>query len=156
MKRLLLLALTHLVALAIGFAAGVYTLPIITAEAAPDRALLERKAAAATYWATLVRDLGGSDRFHWGEGEISVSPDGISFQGELAPGPDYKVYLVDGFVEDEAAFLAVKDAAARIGAVKSFDGFALDLPEGVDIEDYDTVVIWCERFEEFISAGRYR
>ncbi|WP_265530359.1 DM13 domain-containing protein [Sphingomicrobium marinum] len=156
MKRALILAITHIVALAAGFAAGIYYLPILTAEHAPDAKVLEREAAAATYSATLTRDLPGSDRLHWGEGTISVSESTISHQGELAPGPDYFVYLTREFVDDEESFLAIKDQAQLIGPVKSYDGFLLDIPEGVDIEGYTTVVVWCESFKEFITAGRYR
>lgn len=156
MKRIILLTITHVAALAIGFAAGIFYLPILTAEDAPDAVVLEQQAAAAQYSAELTRDLRGSDTFHWGEGTISVSESAISHQGELAPGPDYKVYLTREFVEDEAEFEALKSDAVLIGDVKSFDGFLLDVPEGVNIEDYTTVVVWCESFGEFITAGRYR
>lgn len=156
MKRIILLTITHAAALAIGFAAGIFYLPILTAEDAPDAVVLEQQAAAAQYSAELTRDLRGSDTFHWGEGTISVSESAISHQGELAPGPDYKVYLTREFVEDEAEFEALKSDAVLIGDVKSFDGFLLDVPEGVNIEDYTTVVVWCESFGEFITAGRYR
>ena len=77
-------------------------------------------------------------------------------QGTLAPGPDYKVYLVTTFVQTEADFLNVKDQSARIGDVKTFDGFIVDVPAGVDVTAYTTVVIWCETFSEFISAAQYR
>jgi hypothetical protein len=30
------------------------------------------------------------------------------------------------------------------------------LPDGVDLADYDTVVVWCESFGEFITAASYR
>lgn len=156
MKRAIILAVTHLVALGIGFAAGIYYLPILTAENAPEAAILEQEAAAASYSTTLTRDLRGSDGFHWGEGTISVSESSITHQGELAPGPDYFVYLTKEFVEHEDEFLPIKDEAQLIGPVKSFDGFLLDIPEGVDIENYTTVVIWCESFGEFITAGQYR
>ena len=156
MKRVILLTITHAAALATGFAAGIFYLPILTAEDAPDAVVLEQQAAAAQYSAELTRDLRGSDGFHWGEGTISVSETAISHQGELAPGPDYKVYLTREFVEDEAEFEALKSDAVLIGDVKSFDGFLLDVPEGVNIEDYTTVVVWCESFGEFITAGRYR
>lgn len=59
-------------------------------------------------------------------------------------------------MEDEAQFEAVKQAAARIGDVKTFNGFVLEVPAGIDINEYDTVVVWCETFREFISAARYR
>lgn len=156
MKRFILLGFTHAVALAIGFGAGVFFLPILTAEDAPDAAVLEQAAKTAQYSATLTRDLRGSDSLHWGEGTISVSGVSISHQGKLAPGPDYKVYLAREFVEDEAGFQALKADAALIGDVKSFDGFLLDVPEGVNVDEYTTVVVWCETFGEFITAGRYR
>ena len=156
MKRALLLAATHASAIGLGFGLGVYFLPILTAEDAPEAAVLEQAAQSASYSAELTRDLRGSDGLHWGEGTISVSADTISHIGELAPGPDYKVYLTRSFVEDEAEFEAIRDEAVRIGDVKSYDGFALDVPGGVDIEQFTTVVIWCETFGEFITAGQYR
>ena len=156
MKRIVILAITHLVALAVGFGAGVYFLPILTAEDAPEAAVLEQQAQAASYQATLVRDLPGSDALHWAEGTVSVSADTVSFQGELAPGPDYKVYLTNGPVETAEDFLPLKEDSVRLGNVKSFDGFSLDVPPGVDVDDFTTVVIWCERFSVFISAGEYR
>ncbi|MGB7418030.1 MAG: DM13 domain-containing protein [Erythrobacter sp.] len=156
MKRLIALALTHALALAGGFALGVYFLPILTAPDAPDADLLASEAEAASFSAELTRDLAGSDALHWGEGTISISAERVVHQGELAPGPDYRVYLTREFVEDEASFEAVKADALDLGPVKTFDGFLLNVPAGVNIEDYDTVVVWCESFGEFITAGQYR
>jgi hypothetical protein len=156
MFRWIALLLTHGVMLAVGFALGVYFLPILTAPPAPDQAMLERTAQSARYKATLTRDLKGSDFLHWGEGTISVSADKIVHMGRLAPGPDYNLYLVKGFVEDETEFLKVKGRAQRLGDIKTFDGFIVDVPNGVDIEQYDTVLVWCEAFSEFITAAKYR
>ncbi|MEM9715717.1 MAG: DM13 domain-containing protein [Pseudomonadota bacterium] len=156
MKKILTLLISHGAALALGFGLGVYLLPILTAERSPDSAELAASAEAAAYSATLTRDLRGSDFVHWGEGTISVSPTQIIHEGRLSPGPDYKVYLVPEFAEDEAEFEALKDRSVRIGDVKAFDGFILDLPAGVDIEAYDTVLVWCEAFGEFITAAQYR
>nr|WP_137676645.1 DM13 domain-containing protein [Parerythrobacter lutipelagi] len=156
MKRILTLIVSHAVVLGLGFGLGIYLLPILTAQSAPAAEVLEEQARAAAYSAELSRDLRGSDALHWGEGTISISADAISHQGRLAPGPDYMVYLTKGFVEHEDEFEPVKSEAVRVGAVKSFDGFLLDLPEGIDIEEYNTVVVWCESFGEFITAARYR
>ena len=156
MKRLVLLIASHAAALAAGFALGIYLLPILTAQASPDAEVLQQEAAAAEYSAELTRELRGSDALHWGEGTISVTPERIVHQGELAPGPDYKVYLTKQFVEHEDEFEPIKAEAVRIGDVKSFEGFLLDVPEGVDIEDYTTVVVWCETYGEFITATQYR
>lgn len=155
MKAILLL-ISHGVMLAVGFAAGVYFLPVLTAPPAPDAAELEARAQAAMFSAEFTRDLRGSDRLHWGEGTISLTETQIVHQGRLAPGPDYKLYLLPGFVEHEDEFEPVRDQAVRVGDVKSFDGFILDVPEGIDVTAYDTVLIWCEAFSEFITAARYR
>lgn len=156
MKRIVLLLGTHLATLAVGFGLGVYFLPILIAEPAPETAVLEQEAAAAQFSAQLTRDLRGSDALHWGEGTISVSPERIVHQGELAPGPDYQVYLTKDFVEHEDEFNPIKSKAVKIGPVKSFDGFLLDIPQGINVEEYSTVVVWCETFGEFITAAKYR
>ena len=155
MRRILLL-FTHLAMLGAGFALGVYLLPILTAPESPDAAMLEQKAEAAMFTAEFTRDLRGSDFLHWGEGTVSVTATEIVHEGRLAPGPDYKLYLVNAFVEHEDEFLPLKDQARLIGDVKTFDGAFLAIPEGVDPADYTTVVIWCEAFSEFITAAQYR
>lgn len=152
----LLLVLSHLLFGAAGFALGIYMLPILTAPPAPEMAEIEAVKQSAAYTGTFRRDLKGSDFLHWGEGEVSVSSSRIAHNGKLAPGPDYKLYLTNGFVEDEAGFNALKVSAARIGDVKTFSGFVLDVPADIDINGYDTVVVWCESFGEFITAAKYR
>ncbi|SLN64769.1 Electron transfer DM13 [Falsiruegeria litorea R37] len=156
MLRLAILLTTHAGALAVGFALGVYFLPILTAPKSPDAAVLEQNAQDALFTAEFTRDLKGSDFLHWGEGTVSITDAQIVHQGELAPGPDYMMYLVPEFVEDEDGFWAVKDRAQRIGPVKTFDGVMLDIPQDVDVTQFDTVLIWCEAFGEFITAAKYR
>lgn len=156
MRRFIVLSFTHVAMLAVGFALGVYFLPILTAPAPLDQAVLEEQAQGAMFEGTFTRDLSGSDFLHWGEGKVSITPTAIVHQGALAPGPDYKLYLLKSFVEDEAAFEAVKSQAQLIGDVKTFDGVVVNVPEGVDVSDYTTVVIWCEAFGEFITAAQYQ
>lgn len=153
--RFLLLA-THLAMFGGGFALGVYLLPILTAPPSVDSAKLEEMAEGALYTAEFTRDLRGSDFLHWGEGTVSVSPGMVVYQGSLAPGPDYKMYLVPQFVTHEDEFEPIKDQSVIIGDVKTFDGVIVDVPTGVDIEAYTTVLIWCEAFSEFIRAAQYR
>lgn len=154
--RWIFLSATHVAMLAVGFALGVYFLPVITAPASLDREMLATTAESALFKTSFTRELAGSDFLHWGEGDVSVSAQSIVHQGKLAPGPDYKIYLVKDFVEDEAQFLAVKEASQVIGDVKTFDGFLLDVPAGVDVNAYSTVLVWCESFGEFITAAKYR
>ena len=151
-------AATHLVMLAIGFGLGVYFLPILTAAPPPSATELAAVTTGAgqRFEGRLRRDLKGSDAFHWGEGRITVTATAVAHEGKLAPGPDYKLYLAPEFVEDEAAFLRIKQQSLRVGEIKSYDGFIVSLPPGTDVTRYKAVVIWCERFGEFISATSYR
>ena len=107
--RWLILTTTHLVMLAIGFATGIYMLPILTAPRTPDPAAFHTIAGETLYTGLLVRNLKGSDLLHWGEGEVRVSRNRIAHVGRLAPGPDYKLYLAPRFVETKEAFLLIKD-----------------------------------------------
>lgn len=159
MKKLLLLA-THLAALALGLvlgvALGIYALPILIAPAPPSVAEIKSQAALARYTGKFRRDLKDSDALHWGEGSIFVSPGSISLEGELAPGPDYKLYLSPEFVETEADFHRLKPRMARVGEVKTFKNFVVPVPSDIDTARYNTVIVWCETFSQFISAAQYR
>lgn len=156
MRRILGLTASHVAALGIGFALGVYLLPILTAPASPDAAVLAREAAGALYQGEFRRDLKGSDLLHWGEGTISLTDRQIVHDGKLSPGPDYKLYLTRSFVTHEDEFLPIKSEAALVGDIKSFNGVIVDVPDGIEVTSFSTVVIWCESFGEFITAAQYR
>lgn len=142
--------------LGLGFGLGVYLLPVLIAPKGPDQALVDAAMEQATYRTAFKRDLPGSDALHWADGKVSVGPDQVAFEGRMAPGPDYKVYLVPEYVDTIADFERVKATSVRIGEVKSFGNFLVDVPDGVDVEQFTTVVVWCETFSKFISAGQYR
>jgi len=142
--------------LVIGFALGIYFLPVLTAPKSPNAGVLEEMAAAAIFEGELARDLRGSDFLHWGEGTISITQTQIIHAGRLTPGPDYKLYLVKDFVEHEDEFLTIKQGARVIGDIKTFDGFVLDVPADVNVAEYTTALVWCETFSQFITAVKYR
>lgn len=155
MKRIFLI-ITHLGAIALGFALGIYMLPILTEPQGPSIVEVEKLASSSLYNAEFKRDLAGSDLLHWGEGTVSISKGAVSLMGEVSPGPDYKLYLAPEFVETEDQFLQVKRYSVQVGDIKTFDSFVVNLPESINPEDYTTVVIWCETFGEFITAAQYR
>lgn len=76
--------------------------------------------------------------------------------GKLSPGPDYKLYLSPEFVETEVDFDRLRAAMVRIGDVKTFTNFVVEVPPSVDVGQYTTVIIWCEAFGEFITAATYQ
>ena len=155
MKWLVLIA-THAVVAGIGFALGIYTLPILTAPDGPTETQVQTAAGDAEFTAEFVRDLEDSDALHWGEGQLYVGQDSIAFEGSLAPGPDYRLYLSPEFVETEADFEALKSSMVEVGSVRTFENFMLAVPDSIDTSEYSTAIVWCEAFGEFITAGEYQ
>ena len=155
MPRLIPL-ITHTATLALGFALGIYTLPILIAPNSPSQAETTAATPAPIYTASFNRNLKGSDFLHWGEGTIRITAEKIAHQGRLTPGPDYRLYLVPAFVETKDEFLQIKTQSRQIAAIKSFNGFLVDIPPGTDLTAHTTIVIWCETFSQFITAAKYR
>jgi Electron transfer DM13 len=156
LRSAILLLVSHAAVAAGGFAVGIYTLPLLIAPPAPSAAEVQQQAARAVHSGQFRRDLKGSDALHWGDGKVAVGPDAVSLLGEVAPGPDYKLYLSPRFVETGAEVEALKPQMLRVGDVKTFRNFIVPLPNGVDLQKYDTVLVWCETFHKFISAAKYR
>ena len=156
MKKFLFLLFSHAVALGVGFAIGIYALPILTAPEAPTASDVASASSEAMYAGQFRKDLKDSDAFHWGEGTVSVAAQTIALMGQLAPGPDYKLYLSPEFVETEADFVRLKAKMVQVGDIKTFENFVVSIPEAVDVSSYDTVIVWCESFGQFITAAKYR
>ena len=152
----LLIMCSHAVAGAIGFAAGIYALPILIAPPAPSASEVKSAAAKAAFTGQFRRDLKDSDAFHWGEGTVTIGADAITLMGKLAPGPDYRLYLSPEFVETKADFLRLKSGMVRVGDVRTFDNFVVPVPAGVDPARYTSVIVWCESFGQFITAAKYK
>ncbi|GLP95110.1 DM13 domain-containing protein [Paraferrimonas sedimenticola] len=156
MKSWLGLLVSHSVVLAIGFALGIYMLPILIAPEAPSDTQVTQDQREVWFEGRFKRDLKDSDPLHWGEGVVLVGPHMVSLLGDLAPGPDYQLYLSPTFVETEADFNALKSSMQHVGPVKTFNNFSVSVPEGVDVREYSTVIVWCETFSQFISAASYQ
>ena len=129
--------------LVIGYAFGVYFLPILTEETRLDTDALAQFEASAERSGTFSRDLPGSNAFHWGEGTVRASDTRVWLDDKISPGPDYRLYLTPSLATDEAPFLKVK----------AFSNFGLDVPPSITVGDYPAVLIWCKAFSEFITAA---
>ena len=115
-KPLLDFALRHIIlfgtakfaaGLVIGFALGVYFLPILTEEKGLDTVALAQLEASAEQSVAFTRDLPRSDVFHWGEGTVRASDTRIWLEGKISPGPDFWLYLTPSLATDEASRLAI-------------------------------------------------
>lgn len=155
-RRTWILGGTHLAAMAAGFAGGIYALPILHAPQAPSDAEVRSAGSAALFHGRFVRELADSDALHWGEGDVTVSATAVALHGRVAPGPDYRLYLSPQFVETEVEFERLKPQMVRVGEIRTFENFIVQLPPGVDPAQYRAVIVWCEAFRQFITAAKYR
>ena len=156
MAKFFTLTLSHTIVGMAGFALGIYALPILTAPSAPSVDQMAAASGQVLYQAEFKRDLKDSDFLHWGEGRLLVGRDFISLKGELAPGPNYILYLSPQFVETEDDFKRLKPQMTAVGDVRTFENFIVSVPEGVDPSQYTSAIVWCESFDQFITAAKYR
>jgi hypothetical protein len=129
--------------LVIGFGLGVYFLPILTAEKGLDTVAIEALSQSALRQGTFVPDSTRSDGLHRGDGVIMANADQIWLDGEISPGPDYRLYLTPKYVETGTEFPQIKADSTQIGPIKAFENFALDIPADVEASNFPAVLIWC-------------
>ena len=147
---------THCIVAVFGFSAGIYILPIITAPPAPSNEEVKLMSSQARYTALFSKDRKDSDMLHWGEGTVSINSKTITLIGKLAPGPDYKLYLSPKYIETEADFHRLKSKMTRVGNVTTFDNFVVQVPANIEPSNFNSVIIWCEAFSQFITSAKYQ
>lgn len=137
-----------------GVALGFFLFPYVfppppAAETLPE---IDRASLVAT--GTFIH-ANPSDPIHWGQGKVSVNPRAVFLESdfEVGPGPAYHVYLVPKPGIRQSAEL-VATMYVDLGQLRAFKGSQrYAIPEGVNLADYPSVVIWCERFSVLISPA---
>ena len=96
-----------------------------------------------------------SDPIHWGRGRVGVYQRAVFLESdfEVGPGPAYHVYLVP-----KANIRSEEDMEGvmyiDLGGLRAFKGSQrYPIPDGLDLSNYRSVVIWCERFSVLISPA---
>jgi len=96
-----------------------------------------------------------SDPIHWGKGKVGVYQNAVYLEPdfEVGPGPKYHVYLVpNANVREEKQ--VEKSKFIDLGRLRAFKGSQrYPVPEGIDLKNYPSVVIWCEQFGVLISPA---
>ena len=146
--------------LAGGIAAGIFVYPyifladIVAAEKVqpPPAGQPERKVAAR---GTFVH-ANPSDPIHYGKGRVTVYEGLLHLEPdfEVGPGPKYHVYLVP-----EAQVLPSTNVARTmfvdLGRLRAFKGSQnYEIPVGLDLAKFGSVVVWCEQFGVLISPAK--
>lgn len=95
------------------------------------------------------------DPVHHGRGGVTLTQTSVFLESdfEVGPGPAYHVYLVaePRIRTDEAVERAEIVNLGKLRAFKGSQNYAI--PDGVDVADYRSVVIWCEQFSVLISPA---
>ena len=96
-----------------------------------------------------------SDPVHYGKGRVSVYEHTVYLESdfEVGPGPAFHVYLVPKASIRSSSDL--KDVMfVDLGGLRAFKGSQrYVIPSGVNLNDYQSVIIWCERFGVLISPA---
>lgn len=96
-----------------------------------------------------------SDPVHYGRGAVTVYDDTVHLESdfEVGPGPKFHVYLVPN--RDITSASQVEDTMfVDLGQLRAFQGSQnYGVPAGVNLSNYGSVVIWCEKFGVLISPA---
>ncbi len=96
-----------------------------------------------------------SDPLHKGKGNVTVYKETVFLEPDfkVGPGPDFHVYLVPK-AEVRNASDVDGTMFVDLGKLRSFEGSQkYEIPAGVDLEKYPSVVIWCQQFGVLISPA---
>jgi hypothetical protein len=143
-----------LLGLAAGFVIGIFVFPYIFPPPDATESLSREETGKLVAKGTFIQP-NPNDPVHYGKGAVSVYPSTV-FLGEdfeVGPGPDFHVYLVP-----KANIRSSSDVTdtmyVDLGRLRAFKGSQnYPIPAGVDLKQFPSVVIWCQRFSVLISPA---
>ena len=137
-----------------GVALGFFLFPFVFPPPAAVERLAEGERASLAANGTFIH-ANPSDPIHWGRGKVSVYERAVFLESdfEVGPGPAFHVYLVPK--ANVRSSDDVKDKMyVDLGRLRAFKGSQrYEIPAGVSLKDYPSVVIWCARFDVLISPA---
>jgi hypothetical protein len=155
MKNFLIgLLLGVILGAAAGFAGGIFVFPFLFPPPPVNEVVVDRTDADIRARGTFIHADPG-DPIHYGSGSVTVYDDLVHLEPdfEVGPGPKYHVYLVPQM--EVTPRTAVQETMfVDLGRLKAFTGSQnYPIPDGVDLQRYRSVVIWCEQFDVLISPA---
>ena len=137
-----------------GVALGFFFFPYVFPPPPAAEQLAEADRAGLVATGTFIH-ANPSDPVHYGKGKVSVYERAVFLESdfEVGPGPAFHVYLVPKASIRSSSDL--KDAMfVDLGGLRAFKGSQrYSIPAGVNLKDYQSVIIWCERFGVLISPA---
>lgn len=137
-----------------GVAVGIFIFPYLFPPPPAAERLTEADRSRLVATGTFIH-ANPSDPLHWGQGKVSVYERTVFLEPDfkVGPGPKYHVYLLPkAQVRSEADVKAA--TPVDLGRLRSFEGSQrYSIPESVNLDSYNSVVIWCEQFSVLISPA---
>ena len=141
---------------AAGFAIGIFLYPyIFLADIVADDQVEDAAQRQVVARGTFIH-ANPSDPIHYGKGDAVVYQDLLHLEAnfEVGPGPKYHVYLVPEADVQPSTDVA-KTMFVDLGRLRAFKGGQnYDIPEGIDLSKFPSLVIWCEQFGVLISPAK--
>lgn len=156
MRRFTILAflIGGLLGTAFGFAAGIFVFPFLFPPPPAMETLAEAERTETVATGSFIH-ADPSDPVHYGSGRVTVTARSVFLESDfkVGPGPAYHVYL-----SPRAEIRRSADVTAApfvdLGRLRAFEGSQrYALPDGIDLAQYRSVVIWCEEFSVLISPA---
>src|SRR3954464_4824275 len=139
---------------AFGVALGFFFFPYVFPPPPAAESLTEGDRAASVATGTFIH-ANPSDPVHWGRGKVSVYERAVFLESdfEVGPGPAFHVLLVPKASIRNSSEVT-EQMFVDLGGLRAFKGSQrYAIPAGVNLKDYPSVVIWCERFSVLISPA---
>lgn len=139
---------------AFGIALGFFLFPFVFPPPAATERLTEADRSALVASGTFIH-ANPSDPIHHGKGKVSVYERTLFLEPdfEVGPGPAFHVYLVPKPNIRSSSDLG-EAMFVDLGRLRSFKGSQrYAVPAGVNLADFPSAIIWCERFGVLISPA---
>lgn len=155
-RSIAIFAIGGLLGTAAGFALGIFVYPYIFLSDIVAMERIEQHAKTGKLRAKGVFiHANPSDPIHYGRGGVAVHDNLVHLEPdfEVGPGPKYHVYLVPESNVTPSTKVA-QTMYVDLGRLKAFRGSQnYQVPPGVDLTKYPSIVIWCEQFGVLISPA---
>ena len=156
--------LTFFIALVLGIAGGIalgiFIYPYIFLNDIVAKEKVPEKPSGEPERKVLARGMfvhaNPSDPIHYGKGRVTVYESLLHLEPdfEVGPGPKFHVYLVPE-KEVVPSTNVERTMFVDLGRLKAFKGSQnYEVPAGIEIAKYGSVVIWCEQFGVLISPAK--
>ena len=153
-RGLIVLLIGGMLGTGFGFALGIFLFPYLFPPPPAVERLTEADRSAPVADGSFIH-ANPSDPVHWGRGKVSVYEKTLFLEPdfEVGPGPKYHVYLVPKANVRQSS--DVPDTKfVDLGRLRAFKGSQrYEIPAGVDLKNFPSIVIWCEAFGVLISPA---